>query len=405
MPDDFNTEEREMMRGMWSCPRSMGGAVATRRRGFALFAALVALLLLALLAVGAMHLGRGDFRRTRDEAAMRRATNAADAGAYDIMGRWARVPHETVVVGGQVGPDSVHLTGAHAVTRTTRTARQLWWTVSEGEAGDSLAGTLARRTVRLAYRLALPEPVLNAAVVARDSVTLAGAARVVGTDTALATWGGLCAMTSHAAALAMPDTTRLCDGSCGHGSAMGRAVGLPALLNDTTAADTIRYRVFGGETWGTLTQHATLVLPAGSIVTPAPAIVSGVCDRSRVDNWGDPGGTSACATYAPLIWARGDLEVRGGTGGGVLLVDGDLTLSGGARVVGLAIVRDDVRSSGVGGTLLGGVLAGDATVAPGDHSRLDGSTLVQRSRCAIDLALEWSARLVPVRRRAWAALR
>jgi hypothetical protein len=405
MPDDFKKEAHKMMRRMCWRPRSADGTVTRRRRGVALFAALVALLLLALLAVGSMQLGRGDFQRTRDETAMRRATNVADAGAYDILGRWARLPHEAVVVGGELGPDTVHLTGASAVTRTTRSARQLWWTVSEGQAGDSLSGTLARRTVRMAYRLALPEPVLNAAFVARDSVTLAGAARVVGSDTALATWGAVCTIANHAAAIAMPDTTRLCDGSCGYGSVMGRAVGLPALLSDTTAADTARYRVFGGETWGTLTQHAMLVLPPGSIVTPAPTIVSGTCDRSRLDNWGDPGGTSACATYAPLIWARGDLEIRGGTGGGVLLVDGDLTLSGGARVVGLAIVRDDVMSSGVGGTVLGGLLAGDATVAPGDHSHLDGSTLVQRSRCAMDLALEWSARLVPVRQRAWAALR
>jgi hypothetical protein len=30
---------------------------------------------------------------------------------------------------------------------------------------------------------------------------------------------------------------------------------------------------------------------------------------------------------------------------------------------------------------------------------------VQRSRCAVDLALEWSARLIPVASRSWAPMR
>jgi len=89
----------------------------------------------------------------------------------------------------------------------------------------------------------------------------------------------------------------------------------------------------------------------------------------------------------------------------VLLVDGDLTLSGGAWFAGVVIARDDVRSSGVGGTVLGTVMAGDAAIASGDHTVLGGATHLQLSRCAIDRALTWSARLVPMRQRAWAALR
>ncbi len=97
--------------------------------------------------------------------------------------------------------------------------------------------------------------------------------------------------------------------------------------------------------------------------------------------------------------------MRGGTGQGVLLVDGDFTLSGGAMFAGVVITRDDLLSSGRGGTILGAALAGDAVVAAGDHTTLGGMTRVQRSHCAVEHALEWSARLVPLRQRAWAALR
>lgn len=388
-----------------SRPTSRTGAESPRvaRRGIALFASLVAVLLLAFLAIASMHLALGDFRRTRDEGTMRGAANAADAGAYEVARRWSSTPHEVTPIGTSIGPDTLQLNGSSAVSLTTRTSRTTWWTVSMGSAGDSLQRTLSRRRVQVAYRLALPEILANAALVARDSVTVAGGARVVGTDTTLAAWGTLCPSISHAAAIAMPDTTRLCDGSCG-GSG-GRVSGSPALIADSSAAPTGRYRAFGGETWSSLTRNATIVLSPGSVVTPAPVVAAGRCDRTRSDNWGDPGGAGPCGTYAPLIWATGDVELRGGAGQGVLLVDGDLTISAGARFVGVVIARDDVRSQGIGGTLLGSVLAGDANVAPGDHSLLDGASLVQRSRCAVDLALEWSARLIPVAGRPWAPLR
>ncbi|MEP7382175.1 MAG: hypothetical protein ABI910_10845 [Gemmatimonadota bacterium] len=379
--------------------------LSTRRPGVALFAVLVAVLLLALLAIGSMTLGRGDFLRSRDERVMRSAANAADAGAYDLLRRWPSASYASMPVGATIGPDTLVRTGASAVSRTTRASRALYWTVSVGSSGDSLAHTLSRRAVQVAYRLALPDLLIDAALIARDSVSVIDSARVVGTDTAIAGWGASCATPSSTAAITMADTSRLCDGGCGVGSVSGRIVGAPALRADSSAANSARYRVFGSETWATLTRHAGLVIPAGSVVTPAPVVVGATCDRTRADNWGAPGAATSCATYAPLIWARGDLEMRGGVGQGVLLVDGDFTLSAGALFAGVVITRDDLRTLGVGGTVLGAVLAGDASVASGDHTTLGGMSRLQRSHCAVEQALEWSARLVPVRQRAWAALR
>ena len=375
------------------------------RRGVALLAALVALLLLSILVAAATRLVTGDFRRARDEGAMRSAADAADAGAYSVMRNWATRPHESLPIGGLLGPDTLRLTSAHVVTRTMRMSSSAFWTVSESEAGDSLSHTLARRLANVAYRLAIPDLLVNAALTVRDSVTLAGNARVVGADTSIAAWGASCALLPSGAAVAMSDTTRLCDGGCGRGSLAGRALGTPALLADSASADTARYRVFGGERWGTLTQHAAVILPPGSVITPMPVVASGACDRARADNWGDPSGVGPCGTYAPLVWARGDVEVRGGVGQGVLLADGDVTLSAGAHFLGVVIARDDLMSVGLGGTVLGAALAGDERQSPSDHTNLAGSTLVRRSSCAIALALERSARLIPVRARAWAALR
>jgi hypothetical protein len=394
-------------------PRSLDLAYRTntshrpnmRRRGVALLASLVAILLLALVAVTVQHQATSDVRRSRDEPIARRAQQAADAGAVDLLRRWGTIAHETLSVGGMIGPDTLHMTAARAVATTVRTSPTGFWTVSEGHAGDSAAHTMARRRVQAAYRLAIPDLVADAALTVRDSLSLAGGARITGTDTTLAAWGALCSATAPAAAVAMPDTMRLCDGWCGSGSGGGRVAGMPALVADSGAADTVRYRRFGGEDWASLARHATITLPPGAVVTPAPVVAGGACDRTAPGNWGEPGGSGPCAAFAPLVWARGDVELRGGMGQGLLLVDGDLTLSAGTRFAGVILVRDDVVSQGSGGTVFGAVLAEDARIAPGDHSRLDGATLIQRSRCATDLALSRSARLRRVRDRWWSPLR
>jgi len=388
-----------------SAAPARAGAWLSVRRGVALFLALVTVVLIALLAVGIAHLAYADFKRGRDAATIRQAANAADVAAFSILRDWPLTPHESVPVGGTMGPDTLWLPNAIAERWSTRASRTTWWSVGVGSAGDSIQRTLSRRSVQVSYRLALPEPIDDAALEVRDSLALAGGARVVGTDTSLATWGPLCALPSDVAGVAMSDTTRLCDGSCGAGSVGGRVAGLPPLLADTGASNTARYAAFGHETWASLTRRASIVLSPGSIVSATPSVTGSTCDRSAANNWGDPIGGGACAQYAPLIWATGDLELRGGIGQGVLLVEGDLTLSAGALFAGVVIARDDLASAGIGGTILGLAMAGDARVAPGDHSRLDGSTLVRRSRCAIDRALEWSAPLIPIARRSWASMR
>jgi len=371
----------------------------------ALLMALVALLLLALLGAGAVHMVRGDFRRARDELAIRLAAGAADAGAYRVMAGWGSTPHEMLPIGGRLGPDTTHQAGAFATAYTVRTSPTTFWTVSTGSAGDSLASTLARRTVQVAFRLAIPEVDAAAALIVRDSLHVTGSAQVVGSDTTLAGWGAWCSGTSHGAGAAMPDTSRLCDGTCSGGSTSGRITGLPPLVVDSLAADTARFRRFGGEHWTVLTSQATVVLAPGSVVTPAPVVTGGLCDRSRADNWGNPSGAGPCGSYMPLIWARGDVEVRGGLGQGVLLAEGDVVISGGAQLAGVVIAQDDLVSQGSGGAIFGLAMAADGRIASGDHSRLEDGALVRRSRCAVDLALERSARLVPVRHRSWIPLR
>jgi len=113
---------------------------------------------------------------------------------------------------------------------------------------------------------------------------------------------------------------------------------------------------------------------------------------------------TALAVGGPGQHGRPGLELRGGRGQGVLLVDGEIRVSQGAEFHGVVIARDDVVSGPGGGALYGSVMAADSSRGPGDHSHVGDDLLVRRSSCAATGALRRVAPLVPVVRRAWAPL-
>jgi len=113
-------------------------------------------------------------------------------------------------------------------------------------------------------------------------------------------------------------------------------------------------------------------LPIGGAGTPAPVEVAGVCDRGAAWNWGDPDGLlRPCSDYLAMRGANGSLAVDGGVGQGLLLVDGDLSLEGGARIHGLVIATGRLRLSG--GAVLTGMAIGLGGVEIESGSRVVAS--------------------------------
>lgn len=384
--------------------RATARVATERRRGIALLSALTALLLVSLATVGLFHLTLAETRRARAAGFLVQASAGADGGALTFMRDWRTAAWDTLYPGDRV-PLQTHTFGsATASVEATRLSPHVWHVVSSSQSGDSSARTLSRRRVNALFRLAIPDLAEDAALTVRDSVRLQGSARVVGTDTATGVWAIGCAPGVAGAGVASPDTTRICDGTCATHSGT-HATGVPDVIQDSTAASAARYSAFGSESWSTLTAHASVVIPGGSVVTPSAVVLNGACDRMVASNWGDPSAITPCWSYAPVLWAQGDLEMRGGLGQGLLLVDGDFTLSQGAEFHGVVIARDDVLGGGGGGRLLGLAMAGDMRTGPGDHSLLGDGVQINLSRCAVQGALRRSARLVPLVRRWWAAIR
>lgn len=119
--------------------------------------------------------------------------------------------------------------------------------------------------------------------------------------------------------------------------------------------------------------------------TPRPLEAGGACVTSDPWNWGDPERPwGACGAFLALRASTGDLRVEGGSGQGVLVVDGALTLSAGTRFRGLVVVSGALR-------LEDSALFEGMALAAGGIDEAAGAT-VTASPC-------WAARALAAQRR------
>jgi len=361
------------------------------RSGLALPAALFTLVIILLFIGGSAFATSQEARASTGALAERLALEAAEYGAVAVLRDWDPAWNIATPVGHTLGPFTHVLAGgASAAVRVTRTTLTTWWAVSEGNAGGADYRRIARRTVNAAFRLDLPPDAADAALAVVDSAHVTGSGAVVGTDSveSIAICSAIPAVGAGAAA---PDTTRICDGSCGASGT--RITGAPRLLDDSSVAANIAALA--------ATLVADIVVPAGAVVTPAPIITAGICDTAAANNWGDPVG-GACASHWPVIRALGDLTIRGGSGQGIVLANGDLRFENGALFAGLVIAQDDIVTGAGGGTILGVAMAGDIRQAPADHTVIGDGGVIRRSTCRIRQARLAAASPIRLKNRWWA---
>ena len=388
-------------------------AFSARRRGFALAAAIMAIVVVGAIIAGAFFASTQDYRIGRNTLVEQRAFAVAEYGLNKEVGNWDRSRNLAPPAGQAVGTvidTNVYVAGDDtARVRITRLNRNTYWVVSEGRASIGNAQTQSMRRTSSMVRLAYPFVNVRGAITTAGSLDLRGSATISGNDvpdTQLAGW-------------------QQCD-SIGRDSVPGVAAraganidstshltGDPPLVRDSAAADSNTYIRYGSETWNTLRDNADIWL--ASSVDPFPAGTATTCyntNANHLTNWGEPfrvpvAGASpivlGCRNYFPIIYVNGNLTLNGnGRGQGILLVNGDLTINGTFDFYGVIIVRDDIER-GTGTALIhGAVLTRNANL--GDRSVWAGTQDVRFSKCAVESALSASAILIPTRERGWAQL-
>jgi hypothetical protein len=373
------------------------------RPGFALAIALAAIVIIGAIITGMFFASTQEYRMSRNTALQARALTTSEFGLNSILtvgaGNWD--PAWNTAANGPVGTIGYASNdGGIDTVRVTKTGDAMFLLTSTGRVGPA-SGAQSRHRIGAMVTLAIPQLKMLGALTTQGQVKLGGTAFLSGIDSTVPDWG--CPPASPGVpGLAMPDTSKLTTvGGC---AGLNCIAGTPKVVQDTTAALSSTYFSFGpGLDWAALTGMANKTYSSGATVNGlAPSVSGSVCNTSDQSNWGDPKHTTTlCQSYFPIIHATGDLKITGGVGQGILLVDGDLSVAGGAEFFGPVIVKGSLKSSGTGGHFNGGVMAANVDL---EQSTLLGNAVVNFSSCALTKALAGAATPVFVARRSWTEL-
>ncbi|HEV2671322.1 MAG TPA: hypothetical protein VGU74_09530 [Gemmatimonadales bacterium] len=372
-------------------------------RGVALLMALSAIVLIGVVVAGILFAVTQDYRVSDNNLRQARATAAAELGLGRIRTEW-NLADNNRVTGDTIVRSYTAPGGATCGVIVTRLPGPYFWVVSEGRSGDATSRNSARRRFGMLMRLDTPDIPFIGALTGRGNILVGGSATVNGKDAAPTGWPN-CVKQADIPGIAMSDTTA---GLKLPGCSVGKSCvdGNPKFLQTLAAADTATYFVYGNSTYQDLAATAGVVVPGGQTLNGmGPSVVAGACATSVLTNWGDPNRAiipGACESYMPIIHALGDLHISGGSGQGILLVDGDLELTGGFTFVGVIIVRGTLRSTGTGAHVTGGVMAANVDL-DADNTVL-GNSSIQYSSCAISAVMSGSAYPKQAKQRGWVDL-
>ena len=349
--------------------RSVTGPEDAGAGGFAI--PLILMVLLAATAFGHLlhYLAHQELTVARAERDLLIARLAAEGGVRAVTGtatgQLAAVPvGDSTVVEGAHGQRGAYRVAAHRLTREIHLL-----------AGEGLVNGAARARVgRLTWALDAGARISTfpAAVAARASITATDSARIAGDRvTALPlAWGATeCASQLPVADSIFPHGAVAESGSWAPPAATFEPARRQRLALDPNPASPS----LGVLSFQDLAEVADITLGVAGGSTRVH-LGSG-CPATAAGNWGtplSPGGS--CGAYLPVVVVRGSLEVTGGEGQGVLVVDGAASFLANATFAGLVLATEAVR------------LADDARVAgwirSGDRVLLEGRALVEASACA-----------------------
>lgn len=376
--------------------------MSRRRAGIAIVAALGGIVVIGALIAGVFFVSTQESQISGGTLVHERAFRAAELGLNTTLAKWDKAAMFALPTGGM---DTLAYSGVGWVDTVviTKLTPRSFVLRSTGTAGSGRLARSRKRT-QLNVRLAVPTFNFLGALTARGATTIGGSSDITGYDTNPTAWS--CPLTTDAlAGVVTPDlsTIKWIGDNCSDAACVD---GEPAVLQDTTAADTTNYFKFGDEDWASLTAGADKIIPGGTTLAKVePAVTGGVCDTNVLENWGEPTHTNtatlACKDYFPVIHAKGNLNITAHRGQGILLVDGDLSLSGGFEFYGPIIVRGKLSITGTGAKLNGSVMAANVDL---DETKITGNATLKYSSCAVEKAIGGSSFPQRVEQRAWTEL-
>ena len=371
------------------------------RSGFALPAAIFSVILVSALVAGALFVATEELRAGRGDGADQRALAAAEWALERAIITWDSRRNVTQPVGrtDTLMTESAAPNDTLVVLATRLQRRSVWITATATRGGDG-RGIPARHTVAASLRLVdtpfpAPAALTSGGAVLVDGGVVDGRAAGPSEDSTTT-----CAASASAAGIRVPDVSRVTCPLCATSPGSG-VFGLPPIDSSGVADST--YAAVVDATIASLVRRASIDLPGGTMA-PRPTVANALCDLTDPFNWGDPGGTSPCVNWLPVVHVRGSVVLSAGsTGQGILVVDGSVRVEGGARFVGVVLARGEVTVRGLGAEIAGAVFAAPGGAAA--TSRITDGGAIRFEPCAVQRASMIAARLVATPERWWVELR
>ncbi len=372
--------------------------------GFAIPAAVFVIVVVSLLALGGLYVAQNN---ATANAGIRRgweALYAADAGATQVIANWDRTAYGALNPGDSVSTGWRSLSDGSLyqtiVLRVDAGLPDSAWLYRLRTVGRPGSGVSAQRSLVTMVRLARASALCcDGAIKVKGQLRILGTGqgvKVSGLDEPPPTWTGRCGpLHGGIPGIRMQDTTFL--------EIMGTPVieGSPPILEDTSI-DSTDFNQFGELTYTDLAGMADKKFVGNqNFNVLAPVVSDGTCVTSASNNWGDPlNPDGACWDYLPVIHVAGDLQVSGtGYGQGILLIDGDLLVTGEFDFYGVAVVQGEADFRGT--TNITGGLMVHAGMRAGDETYLRGGTNIQYSSCSTARALSHAVAAQPLAGRHW----
>jgi hypothetical protein len=378
-------------------------------RGMALAVAIFALVVVGALVAGAFFAGNLEQATGRNSVYAAEAADAAEAGAANVLADWDQFNLNNIANGESVSVPLAASLGArvNVAPTVTRLNDDLFLVKTLATRTTPGGSILAQRTVATVARLSYVKATANAAVTAGKSVNFNGVAfEVVGNDSVPQGWSGESGCNTGAAKAGVRTA-----GTVGANTNQdAKIAGSPAQVENDPTVTADFFNMFGDVTFDELKKSADIILP---LSTPyngaAPSLTAGApqrCNTGDQMNWGEPhrngaGFVSQCVNYFPILYGSASQTklAAGGRGQGILLVEGDLEISGGFEWTGLIVAKGGLKIVGNGNKITGALLAQD--VAVDDQNSISGNTTLQFSSCALSKAIKGSAFAEPLSQRSW----
>ena len=379
-------------------------------RGMALAMAIFALVVVGALVAGAFFAGNLEQATGRNAVYAAEAADAAEAGAANVLADWDQFNLNNMAVNAVTPIPLTTSLGARvsvspAVTRLNDDLFLIRTSATRTSAGGA---TLAERTVATLARLTYATATANAAVTAGKTVNFNGVAfEVDGNDEVPAGWTGEPGCTTGAAKAGV----RTAQSVGANSQQDAKITGSPAQVENDPTVTSDFFNIFGDVTFDELKKQADIVLPSTNPYNgSAPSLTATNpqrCNTANQMNWGEPhrlgdaSFVSQCVNYFPILYGSGTQTklAAGGRGQGLLLVEGDLEISGGFEWTGLIVAKGGLKIVGNGNKITGALLAQD--VAVDDQNSISGNSTLQFSSCALSKAIKGSANARPLTQRSW----